>query len=106
MAARGIAVGLYQNEQAAAEVLRDLRRRRFRRSAAIGLSREGKLDVRDYDVSALAAALLGGVAGLALGLVFDLFYLPALFGTQGANPVLLVGILTVAGAITGALLAT
>src|SRR5687768_6892843 len=106
MAARGIAVGLYPTGPAAAEVLRDLRRRRFRRAAAIGLSRDGKLDVRDYDVSAFAAALLGGIAGLALGLVFDLFYLPALFGTQGANPFLLVGILTAAGAVTGALLAT
>src|SRR2546421_7835388 len=106
MAARGIAVGLYQNEQAAAEVLRELRQRRFRRSAFLQLTRDGKLTVRDYDVSPLVAALWGAVAGLLFALVFYFAYLPAIFESQNVNPVLLVGILSLAGATLGALLAS
>jgi cyclic beta-1,2-glucan synthetase len=73
MAKRGIAVGIYQNRNAAQAVLRKLRRRGFRRSAAIHSSSSGRIHVSNYRLPPRHLALVGGGAGFVLGLLLAVY---------------------------------
>jgi cyclic beta-1,2-glucan synthetase len=105
MSQRGIILGFYHDRDAAGSVLRELRRRRFLRSAAVHHAPDGRITVRDYDVSLLHGAALGGVGGLLTGGIAVLFLLPLVAVFQLLNPWLYLIALTALGAIIGALLA-
>lgn len=101
MAVRGTVAGFYQDRDAAYAALNALRRRGFRRSAVVHAGPEGRTEVRDFDLSPLQGALLGGSVGLFSALfahhyLSSLTTLPSILG-------LFLAIL--AGAALGAILA-
>lgn len=63
MSKPGILLSFYADDQEAAEALRDLRRKRFRRAALVHKSNEGRLRIVDV------APRRGVLWGLALGLL-------------------------------------
>lgn len=102
---QGIVLGFYQDRSAATAALRALRRRWHRRSAAIYRTQDDHILIDDYEVPPTFGALLGGLAGLPVGMLVALVILPLLAHRTFDNPSLIVLVFTLFGALAGALLA-
>jgi len=105
MAVRGTIAGFYQDRDTASAVLRELRRQGFPRSAAIYAVQEGRTDVRDFDLSPLQGAFLGGGVGLCAALAVNRYFASFFPSLTTLQPSLIVILVTLASAALGALLA-
>ncbi|MGI8783988.1 MAG: GH36-type glycosyl hydrolase domain-containing protein [Acidobacteriota bacterium] len=72
MRRRGLVLGFYSSHDTAKEVLRELRRQRYWRSAAIHKSVDRKIRIDDSDLTPAQGAAAGGAVGLIAALSFGL----------------------------------
>lgn len=68
----GFMLGFYQDPTAVGATLRSLRRKGFRRAAAIGKSPDGRVRIDNSTIAPPKGALLGAGMGLILGFLLDL----------------------------------
>jgi len=96
---RILVVGIFQSPETGRAVLKNLRRARFRRAAAIHTSAEGRPRVKQCGVSAIAGATVASTIGLVLGAV--VFWQRGILADYRPGALaLLLAVFVLAGAVT------
>jgi hypothetical protein len=67
-----IVLGLFSDQQDAAEVLQEVRRKKYRRSASVHKSQEGRVSIDQNGLSRTQSAILAGSIFLVVGIVTGL----------------------------------
>ena len=96
---RILVVGIFQSPETGRAVLKNLRRARFRRAAAIHASAEGRQRVKQCGVSAIGGATVAWTIGLVLGAV--VFWQRGILADYRPGALaLLLAVFALAGAVT------
>src|SRR6266403_4339561 len=96
---RILVVGIFQSPETGRAVLKNLRRARFRRAAAIHASAEGRPQVKQCGVSAIGGATIAWTIGLVLGAV--VFWQRGILADYRPGALaLLLAVFALAGAVT------